>query len=168
MGDPIYAISVRQPWAWAIIHGGKDVENRTKAPEGTSDLIGRRICIHAAKGMTQYEYESAAEFMATLGVECPCPDRLYRGGVIGSVRIDHVASEYPSRWFFGPRGIVVREPQSCDPVAASGQLGWFKWKPSGVLENPKPWMIAWPKSPRKKSAEEPTTESLFKEVRHED
>jgi hypothetical protein len=25
------AITVRQPWAWAIIHGGKDVENRTQA-----------------------------------------------------------------------------------------------------------------------------------------
>jgi len=24
------AITVRQPWAWAIIHGGKDVENRTR------------------------------------------------------------------------------------------------------------------------------------------
>lgn len=23
-------ITVRQPWAWAIIHGGKDVENRTR------------------------------------------------------------------------------------------------------------------------------------------
>lgn len=22
------AISVRQPWAWLIIHGGKDIENR--------------------------------------------------------------------------------------------------------------------------------------------
>lgn len=24
------AITVRQPWAWAIVHGGKDVENRTR------------------------------------------------------------------------------------------------------------------------------------------
>ncbi|WP_409188395.1 hypothetical protein [Bradyrhizobium sp. RDM4] len=26
---PEFALSVRQPWAWAIIHGGKDVENRS-------------------------------------------------------------------------------------------------------------------------------------------
>lgn len=25
------ALTVQQPWAWAIIHGGKDVENRTQA-----------------------------------------------------------------------------------------------------------------------------------------
>lgn len=26
---PHLALSVRQPWAWAIIHAGKDIENRT-------------------------------------------------------------------------------------------------------------------------------------------
>ena len=25
------ALTVRQPWAWAIVHGGKDVENRTRS-----------------------------------------------------------------------------------------------------------------------------------------
>lgn len=25
------AITVRQPWAWAIVHAGKDIENRTQA-----------------------------------------------------------------------------------------------------------------------------------------
>jgi hypothetical protein len=27
---PLQAISVRQPWAWAIIYAGKDVENRSR------------------------------------------------------------------------------------------------------------------------------------------
>ena len=29
------AITVRQPWAWAILHGGKDVENRTRNIAGS-------------------------------------------------------------------------------------------------------------------------------------
>jgi hypothetical protein len=29
------ALTVRQPWAWAIIHGGKNVENRTRNLAGT-------------------------------------------------------------------------------------------------------------------------------------
>lgn len=29
------ALTVRQPWAWAIIHGGKDVENRTRNIAGS-------------------------------------------------------------------------------------------------------------------------------------
>ena len=29
------ALTVRQPWAWAIVHGGKDVENRTRNLAGS-------------------------------------------------------------------------------------------------------------------------------------
>ncbi|MEE6273491.1 hypothetical protein V2J56_09045 [Georgenia sp. MJ206] len=29
------ALTVRQPWAWAIIHGGKDVENRSRNIAGS-------------------------------------------------------------------------------------------------------------------------------------
>jgi len=25
----MYALSIRQPWAWLIVHGWKDIENRT-------------------------------------------------------------------------------------------------------------------------------------------
>jgi hypothetical protein len=41
---------VRQPWAWAIIHGGKDVENRVRNLAG--DYRGP-IAIHA--GLAPYE-----------------------------------------------------------------------------------------------------------------
>ncbi len=27
--EPMLALSIRQPWAWAVIHAGKDVENRS-------------------------------------------------------------------------------------------------------------------------------------------
>ena len=27
-------LTVRQPWAWAIVHGGKDIENRTRNVAG--------------------------------------------------------------------------------------------------------------------------------------
>lgn len=39
-------MTVRQPWAWAIIHGGKDVENRVRNIAG--DYRGP-VVIHAAK-----------------------------------------------------------------------------------------------------------------------
>ncbi|WP_279367373.1 hypothetical protein [Microbacterium testaceum] len=38
-------LTVRQPWAWAIIHGGKDVENRVRNIAG--DYRGP-VAIHAA------------------------------------------------------------------------------------------------------------------------
>jgi hypothetical protein len=68
------AISVRQPHAWAIIHGGKDVENRSqRAAFQFKPAIGERVLIHASKGMTAAEYENAAAFMACIGVRCPPP-----------------------------------------------------------------------------------------------
>ena len=42
------ALTVKQPWAWAIIHGGKDVENRSWMPN--LGPRGMRIAIHAGKG----------------------------------------------------------------------------------------------------------------------
>ena len=41
----IRILTVRQPWAWAIIHGGKDVENRVRNIAG--DYRGT-VAIHAA------------------------------------------------------------------------------------------------------------------------
>ncbi|MFP5360765.1 MAG: hypothetical protein ACLGHM_09750, partial [Actinomycetes bacterium] len=40
------ALTVRQPWAWAIIHGGKDIENRTRNIAGA---YRGPIAIHVAK-----------------------------------------------------------------------------------------------------------------------
>lgn len=38
-------LTVRQPWAWAIIHGGKDVENRTRNVAGDyRDVDEHAIC----------------------------------------------------------------------------------------------------------------------------
>lgn len=43
-------LTVRQPWAWAIIHGGKDVENRVRNIAG--DYRGP-VAIHAAKAVDE-------------------------------------------------------------------------------------------------------------------
>jgi hypothetical protein len=43
----VKAITVRQPWAWLIVNGGKNVENREWML--AIDLIGERVGLHAAK-----------------------------------------------------------------------------------------------------------------------
>lgn len=43
----IPCISIRQPWAWLILHGGKDIENRTWPLP--SKFNGKRVGIHAGK-----------------------------------------------------------------------------------------------------------------------
>jgi hypothetical protein len=82
------AIAIRQPFAWAVVHAGKDVENRPEtAIRAYRPAVGHRVMIHASKGMTRVEYERAVDFMASIGVRCPAPDELPFGGVIGSVLV---------------------------------------------------------------------------------
>ena len=85
---PTDAISVRQPWAWAIIHAGKNIENRGAVALRHMRLNrGSRttLAVHAAQGMTQAEYSFARDFMAGIGVTCPPPGDLVRGAIIGAV-----------------------------------------------------------------------------------
>lgn len=125
---PTIAISVRQPWAWAIIHAGKDCENRTSySIRFMRPLTGRRA-IHASKGMARDEYESARDFMLTMGIECPPPADLLRGGIIGSVDVIGSTTQSHSHWFVGPAALQLRNPEPCEFVPSVGQLGYFEWK----------------------------------------
>jgi hypothetical protein len=145
---PLRALSVRQPWAWAILFAGKDIENRSWQAVNHGLTVRGEIALHAAKGMTRNEYESTRDFMATLGVDCPDACDLWRGAVIGTVEVVDVVREHASPWFFGPRGLVLRNPKSFAPVPVSGALGYFNWQERKVdqfPETPK-WML--PEQPK--------------------
>lgn len=45
------ALSIRQPWAWLIIHGGKDVENRTWHTKHRGALPGACVQEHDQRGI---------------------------------------------------------------------------------------------------------------------
>lgn len=146
-GFPLTALSVRQPWAWAIVHGFKDIENRSAGAVSLGRVRTMRISIHASKGMTRGEYESARECMADIGVTCPRPDELTRGALIGAADVVDIVSEHDSPWFFGPRGLVLANAQAApEPRPCSGQLGYFDIMATepGAVEAPLPWMRAWP------------------------
>ena len=142
------ALSVRQPWAWAIIHAGKDIENRSWQAVNHGLRVRGRICIHAAKGMTRDEYEGARAFIDGLGYHTPDAHALHRGGIIGEVDVVDVVSQSDSPWFFGPRGLVLRDPRPMPFVPAQGALGYFDWKPADPSTIPQPaaWML--PKAPK--------------------
>ncbi|MBB3991317.1 hypothetical protein [Croceicoccus naphthovorans] len=148
MDLPEFAISVRQPWAWAIIHGGKDVENRVKRAITMGGMDKHdRLAVHAATGMTRDEFEAASGFMLrTLGIVCPVPCHLVRGGIIGSVGITGVVKDSDSPWFFGPWALTLIDPVACEPIPSVGQLGAFRWSEADAsnLREPLPWMRSWP------------------------
>jgi len=59
-------LTVRQPWAWAIIHGGKDVENRSRNIAG--DYRGP-LAIHAGAHFNATEIHTALEQFPPLNPE---------------------------------------------------------------------------------------------------
>lgn len=122
------ALSIRQPWAWLIIHAGKDIENRSwyTAHRG-------RILIHAAKGMTVQEYGDAVAFMRGMNLHFKLPSfvSLERGGIIGEVDIVGCVTDSKSPWFVGPRGFVLKNPKPLPFVPCKGALGFFEL-PEGV------------------------------------
>jgi hypothetical protein len=118
------AISVRQPWAWLIIHGGKDIENRDWQTK-----VRGRVLIHAAKGMTRDEYDHASLRVwsrdEALGTRIPHPWVIERGGIIGSVEIVDCVAASASPWFFGKYGFVLRNPIALPFRPYRGSLGFF-------------------------------------------
>ena len=121
------AIAIRQPFAWAVIHAGKDVENRSEtAVRAYHPAIGCRVYIHASKGMTRVEYERAAKFMAKIRVRCPEPDELQFGGVIGSVLMRGIVMRHRSPWFGGPHALMLADPKPEPFMPVRGQVGLFR------------------------------------------
>lgn len=113
-------ISVRQPWAWLIIHGEKDIENRDWPTK-----VRGRVLIHASKGMTKAEYLDAWNYAHKRGTTAPSFDVLERGGIIGSVEIVDCVSASMSPWFMGRFGFVLRNPIALPFRPFRGALGFF-------------------------------------------
>lgn len=140
---PKIALSVRQPSAWAILHGGKDVENRSLGSIRAGRMVPGRIAIHAAIGMKQAEYDYLVWRWARDGVTVPRPDALHRRAIIGTVEVTEIITKSDSPWFGGEAGLLLRDPELCAPIPASGELGYFEWTRDGKLADPLPWMRDW-------------------------
>lgn len=83
------ALSIRQPWAWAILHAGKNIENRSWGTWHRGVVL-----IHAAKG-TGYvdEYgDAACGIYGLSGKRVPELSVIPRGGIVGAMWIDRIVS----------------------------------------------------------------------------
>lgn len=119
------AISTRQPWAWAIIHAGKDIENRPFIQRFQS-IVGHRVLLHASSIARQGEFAEAKQRLAELGVQCPPLEELERGGVVGSVLVTRIVRASQSRWWIGPGGLELAEPEPLPFRPCRGNTGLFR------------------------------------------
>lgn len=133
------ALSIRQPWAWLILHAGKDIENRDWPTR-----VRGRILVHAAKGMTREEWDDAAALSAWVDhskgrQRREVPKALDRGCLVGTVEIVDCVEVHPSPWFFGRYGFVLRDPlPRLVQIPYRGRLGFFSVPDELVLNDGKP------------------------------
>jgi hypothetical protein len=119
------ALSIRQPWAWLILHAGKDIENRDwKTP------YRGRCLIHASKSGTKLDYEDAIDFMVERGLsrldyDLPALEHVEKGGIVGMVDIVGCTDTSDSPWFVGDFGFVIRNPKPLPFTPYKGRLGFF-------------------------------------------
>ena len=123
-------LTVKQPWAWAILWAGKDIENRSWATNFRGPLL-----IHSSKTVSRTEFERSAEFIRSLGAEVPSFAELQpqMGMVLGSVTLRDCVDSADSPWWIGRVGWQLTNPHPwANPVPCSGKLGL--WEFDGPIE----------------------------------
>jgi hypothetical protein len=129
------AITICQPWAWAIAAGHKIIENRPRAWHHRGP-----IAIHA--GLSKKWMREGCEFLESRGIALP--ERFEFGAVIAVARLvncqrlehlqavtllaqeNDVASQVQHGWASGPWCLVLREAMPIEPVSCVGKLGLWE------------------------------------------
>jgi len=122
---PIQALSVRQPWAYAILHGGKTIENRS----WPTQLRGT-IALHAGRSMEPDDVAAFFRFIEERGLsgswlQRNAVDNLPRGAVVGLVDLVDCVKTSTSPWFEGPYAFVLENPREINPIYCRGAQKFF-------------------------------------------
>ena len=121
----VMALSIKQPWAWLIAHGYKDVENRDWPTKFRGDFM-----VHAGATMTKDDYAACTYFIAgfTRRWRLPAYDVLRKecGGIVGSARLTACVAFWRSHWFTGEYGFVLEDAKPLPFQPCKGKLGFFK------------------------------------------
>ena len=120
----IPALSIRQPWAWLIVNGHKDIENRDWPTVFRGELL-----VHAGQTLTRPFYDTTVAELSAAGLcppDLPAFEDLPRGGLVGWTNVVACVQEHPSPWKLeGSRGFVLRDSRPIPFVPWKGRLGFF-------------------------------------------
>ncbi len=129
------ALSIRQPWAWLVCAGIKDVENRTWPTP-----VRGRVQVHASLSKASLDKFTLAAILRIASNKEAAPlmgewDRLTRGAIIGEVdiigcrrRVGTLGDGDVSKWhevgqygFYFENAVMYETPLPC-----KGRLGFFE------------------------------------------
>jgi ASCH domain len=112
-------IVIRQPWAWLIVNGFKDIENRSWETRYRGPLLIQASAHRSSKEKMQ-EFRTYARRR-----KVELPEEFDLGGIVGMVRLDDCVYKSRSKWFEGPVGWVLSKPKRLPFVPLKGQLNLF-------------------------------------------
>ena len=113
------AISIRQPWAWLIVNGYKDIENRV-----WSANVRGPVLIHAGQSKAATTPEALAYIKRKYRV-ANLPDTFETGGIVGIAEITGCVEHHRSKWFQGPFGWTLAHARRLPFKPCKGQLKFF-------------------------------------------
>lgn len=136
----ICCLSVRQPFAWAIVHGHKELENRT----WLAGFRGR-LLIHAGQTWGRQEKQDLAMLRVRFP-EIAFPEKFDLGGIVGEVMMrgmirpgegwetgpdfptgteTHEGQPIDARWWTGGIAFVFRQAKVLPFIPMRGTTGFF-------------------------------------------
>ena len=107
---------VRQPWAWLIVHGYKDVENRSWRTHYRGPLPIQSAASQPADGALTEARKRRVRL----------PAQFETGGIVGMVKVVDCVEASRSKWFDGPFGWVLSDARRLPFVSHKGRLGLFE------------------------------------------
>jgi hypothetical protein len=122
----VRALTLWQPWAWAILHAGKRIENRTRP--FPHKLLGQVVALHAGKTY------SHGVWNWPLPGGPPTKEECVLGAVVGTARLVYVFDRIPAtdvpedqhKWWVGPVGWLLDDVHPlAEPVPCRGFQGFW-------------------------------------------
>ena len=126
------ALTICQPWAWAIAAGIKTIENRGRRTNYRGPLL-----IHAGRGL-MYRHLFGTSITKYI-VEFPDMNLLQFGGIIAQVNLVDcvpVSQLRGERFAEGPWCWIMENVQPLAFTPAKGNLGLWNWE--GPIPSPHP------------------------------
>ena len=134
----LYALTLHRPWAWAIAHDNKRVENRTwSAP---APYVGHYVAIHAGK---HFDIDVARKLSLGIAPKCPLDPAEHPLGIVAVARLVRVIDcrlaqssesvpDDQTPWAEGPYAWLLDDVVTLlEPIEATGKQGL--WPVEGAL-----------------------------------
>jgi hypothetical protein len=130
--SPTVALSIMQPWAWLIVTGRKDIENRSWHTSRRGPIFvhaGLKIDRDAHNDLIHGHHPVTGEQDHALGeayLAAIDAGEIHKGGIVGQVEIVDCVCNSASDWFVGDFGFVLANAAALPFRPLKGALQFFK------------------------------------------